>query len=81
MKLVETEAAENTRFAAWPPCLNLHQMLCTSTSIALLLCKGEFAKEMKNQKGMPVDVLVSKAIAGIDAGKTEIRPGLSNVLT
>ena len=44
------------------------------------LFRGEFAKEMKDQKGMPVDVLVSKAIAGIEAGKTEIRPGLSNVL-
>ncbi len=44
------------------------------------LFRGEFAKEMKDQKGMPVDVLVSKAIAGVEAGKTEIRPGLSNVL-
>ena len=44
------------------------------------LFRGEFAKEMKDQKGMPVGVLVSKAIAGIEAGKTEIRPGLSNVL-
>ena len=44
------------------------------------LFRGEFAKEMKGQKGMPVDVLVTKAIAGIEAGKTEIRPGLSNVL-
>lgn len=44
------------------------------------LFRGEFEKEMKHQKGMPVDVLVSKAIAGIEAGKTEIRPGLSNVL-
>ena len=44
------------------------------------LFRGEFAKELKDQKGMSVDVLVSKAIAGIEAGKTEIRPGLSNVL-
>ena len=44
------------------------------------LFRGEFAREMKDQKGMPVDVLVSKAIASIEAGKTEIRPGLSNVL-
>jgi uncharacterized oxidoreductase len=29
---------------------------------------------------MAVDVLVTKATAGIEAGKTEIRPGLSNVL-
>ena len=44
------------------------------------LFRGEFEKEIKGQKGMPVDVLVRKAIAGIEAGKTEIRPGLSNVL-
>jgi uncharacterized oxidoreductase len=44
------------------------------------LFRGEFEKEMKEQKGMPVEVLVAKAIAGIEAGKTEIRPGLSNVL-
>ncbi len=44
------------------------------------LFREEFEAEMKGQKGMPVDVLVSKAIAGIEAGKTEIRPGLSNLL-
>jgi uncharacterized oxidoreductase len=44
------------------------------------LFRGEFEKEMKGQKGMPVDVLVAKTISGIEAGKTEIRPGLSNVL-
>lgn len=44
------------------------------------LFRGEFANEMKGQKGMAVDLLVAKAVAGIEAGKTEIRPGLSNVL-
>ena len=44
------------------------------------LFRGEFEKELKGQKGMRVDVLVAKAISGIEAGKTEIRPGLSNVL-
>jgi uncharacterized oxidoreductase len=44
------------------------------------LSQGEFEAEMKGQKGMAVDVLVAKAIAGIEAGRTEIRPGLSNVL-
>ena len=29
---------------------------------------------------MPVDALVAKAIAGIEAGKVEIRPGISNIL-
>jgi uncharacterized oxidoreductase len=44
------------------------------------LFRGEFAEEMKGQKGMNVTVLVSKAITGIEAGDVEIRPGLSNVL-
>lgn len=44
------------------------------------LFRGEFATEMKGQKGMDVSLLVRKTIAGIEAGKTEIRPGLSNVL-
>ncbi len=44
------------------------------------LFRGEFADEMKGQKGMDVKVLAKKAIAGIEAGKLEIRPGLSNVL-
>src|ERR1700723_2512811 len=44
------------------------------------LFRGEFAEEMEGQKGMDVEVLAKKAIAGIEAGKLEIRPGLSNVL-
>jgi uncharacterized oxidoreductase len=44
------------------------------------LFRGEFAEEMKEQKGMDVKVFAGKAIAGIEAGKLEIRPGLSNVL-
>ncbi len=44
------------------------------------LFRGEFEKEMKGQKGMAVDVLVRRAITAIEAGKNEIRPGLSNVL-
>jgi len=44
------------------------------------LFRGEFEKENKGQKAMPVDVLVSKTIAAIEAGKVEIRPGLSNML-
>ena len=44
------------------------------------LFRGEFAEEMKGQKGMDVTVLVSKAIVRIEAGDLEIRPGLSNVL-
>ena len=44
------------------------------------LLHGEFADEMKEQKGMDVKVLAKRALAGIEAGKLEIRPGLSNVL-
>jgi uncharacterized oxidoreductase len=44
------------------------------------LFRGEFSKELKGQKGMDVTVFTRKAIAGIEAGKLEIRPGLSNVL-
>jgi uncharacterized oxidoreductase len=44
------------------------------------LLRGEFAEEMKGQKGMDVKILANRAISGIEAGKLEIRPGLSNVL-
>lgn len=44
------------------------------------LFRGEFADEMRGQKGMDVQVLAKRAIAGIEAGKLEIRPGLANVL-
>ncbi len=44
------------------------------------LYRGEFEKELSAQKGMPVPVLVKRALAGIERGKLEIRPGLSNVL-
>ena len=42
--------------------------------------RAEFAAEMQGQKGMDVRVLVKQAIAGIEGGKSEIRPGLANVL-
>jgi len=44
------------------------------------LLRGEFAQEMKDQKGMDVKILANRAISGVEAGKLEIRPGLSNVL-
>lgn len=49
-------------------------------SVETPLLRGEFAEEMKEQKGMDVRVLARHAIAGIEAGKLEIRPGLANVL-
>jgi len=44
------------------------------------LFRGEFAEEMNGTKGMDATVLVRRAIAAIEAGKLEIRPGLSNIL-
>jgi uncharacterized oxidoreductase len=35
---------------------------------------------MKLPKGMDVEVFANKAIAGIEAGKLEVRPGVANVL-
>ncbi len=44
------------------------------------LFRDEFQEELKGQKGMDVKVLAEHAIAGVEAGKLEIRPGLANVL-
>ena len=44
------------------------------------LFRGEFEKETRGQKPMAVDELARRAIAGIEAGKREIRPGQSNLL-
>ena len=44
------------------------------------LFRTEFQEEMKGQKAMDPGVLVKRAIAGIEAGRLEISPGLSNVL-
>jgi uncharacterized oxidoreductase len=49
-------------------------------AVETALFRGEFAEEMRREKGMDLKVLVRKAIAGIEAGNLEIRPGLSNVL-
>ena len=44
------------------------------------LFRGEFEQETKGVKAMDVRVLAKHAIDGIEHGKLEIRPGLSNVL-
>lgn len=44
------------------------------------LFRGEFAEETRGQKPMSAQVLAKRTIAGIEAGKLEIRPGLANVL-
>jgi uncharacterized oxidoreductase len=72
---------------AYTKCLRA-QMKGTSVRVIELLppgtetplFRGEFAQEMKGQKGMDVTVLVKQAIAGIEADKDEIRPGLTKVL-
>jgi uncharacterized oxidoreductase len=72
---------------AYTRCLRA-QMKGTSVRVIELLPPGtetplfraEFDKEMKGQKGMDVTALVKQAIAGIEAGRDEIRPGLTKVL-
>jgi uncharacterized oxidoreductase len=72
---------------AYTKCLRA-QMKGTSIRVIELLPPGtetplfrkEFEKEMKGQKGMDVTVLVKEAIAGIEADRDEIRPGLTKVL-
>lgn len=44
------------------------------------LFTSEFSEKMKGQRGMAVDSLVRRAIAAVEAGKVEIRPGQSNLL-
>jgi uncharacterized oxidoreductase len=44
------------------------------------LFRGEFAEETKGQKAMDATTLARRLIDGVEAGKLEIRPGLSNVL-
>ncbi len=44
------------------------------------LFRGEFAEETRGQKPMSAQVLAKRAIAGIEAGKLEIQPGLAAVL-
>lgn len=44
------------------------------------LFRAEFAREMQNEKAMDPAVLVKRAIAAIESGATEIRPGPSNIL-
>ncbi|MFP3606910.1 SDR family oxidoreductase [Paraburkholderia sp. SIMBA_053] len=80
-------SASKAALHAYTQCLRA-QLEGTGVSIVELappgtetpLFRGEFAEEMKGEKGMDVSVLVKRTIAGIEAGKTEIRPGASNIL-
>ena len=44
------------------------------------LFRGEFAREMAGEKAMDPAVLAGKAIAAIEAGTEEVRPGVANLL-
>lgn len=80
-------SAAKAAIHAYTRCLRV-QLKGTSVTVVELappaveppLFRAEFGEEMKGQKGMPVGTLAQKAIVSIEAGHTEIRPGLSNVL-
>ena len=44
------------------------------------LMRAEFEAELKGSRGMAAEALARRAIAGIERGHDEIRPGLANVL-
>ena len=44
------------------------------------LMRAEFEAELKGSKGMPAEALARAAIAGIERGRSEIRPGLAAAL-
>ncbi len=44
------------------------------------LFSAGFSEQMNGAKGIAVDVLVRRAIVAMESGKTEIRPGQSNIL-
>lgn len=72
---------------AYTQCLRV-QLKSTPVSVVELappatdtsLLSEEFKENMRGQKVMEVVELVKQAVVGIEAGKVEIRPGLSNVL-
>ena len=80
-------SASKAALHAYTKCLRV-QLEGTGISVVELappgtetpLFRGEFAEEMQREKGMDVSVLAGRAIAGIESGRAEIRPGLSNLL-
>jgi uncharacterized oxidoreductase len=79
-------SAAKAAFHAYTRCLRV-QLRATGTTVVEVAppltetpLLSKFAETMKGQSGMAVDTLARLAIAGIEAGKTEIRPGQSNIL-
>jgi uncharacterized oxidoreductase len=80
-------SAAKAGFHAYTRCLRVQLEGCGVTVVELAppqtetpLVTDEFARHMNGERGMAVDLLVRRAIIGIEAGKTEIRPGQSNIL-
>ena len=80
-------SAAKAGLRAYTRCLRVQLAGTTVTVVELAppltetpLFSTEFKDRMKGEKGMPVDVLVRRSIAAIEGGKTEVRPGPSNIL-
>jgi uncharacterized oxidoreductase len=81
-------SAAKAALHSFTECLRVQMAFTSVTVIELIppavetpLYRDEaFAREMKLPKGMDVEVFAKKAIAGIEAGKLEVRPGLANVM-
>jgi uncharacterized oxidoreductase len=59
-------------------CVTVVELMPPGTETPLF--KDSFAREMAGQTMMDVATLARRTIAGIEAGKVELRPGLSNLL-
>lgn len=80
-------SASKAALHAYTQCLRAQLRHSTVTVVELAppgtetpLFRGEFAVEMKNEKGMDAALMVRQCIRQIEAGQLEICPGLSKVL-
>ena len=58
----------------------VHVVEIAPPPVETTLFRGEFAAETAGEKAMDPAVLAAKAIAAIEAGKEEVRPGVANLL-